>query len=203
MLGNYVLHFPLTDFAVSLLAVAALVDIAARVLARPQWASAIDWLLFSGFAGAASAVGSGWWLVSSYGHPHDDTLSLHHYFAYGALGASTVAVAARLLQARSPKLGWLRTIALALAALLVSGAGFVGGKMSHPPEAPHAHGEDATGHAMGSADPTQPPVPAHGTDGSASPPAGSAGSAMPLHGSAGSAAPRPPTPAHGKTGHPH
>ena len=153
MIGDYILHFPLTDFAVSLLALAALVDVGALVLGRPQWAVAVDWLLFAGFAGAVAAVGSGLWLVAAQNHPHDDLLTLHHYFAYGTLGAATVAVAARILQRRVPKLSWLRTSALAIAALLVSCAGFVGGKMSHGQSGGHSH--DDMVHDTGT---TQPPA---------------------------------------------
>lgn len=139
MLGDYVLHYPLTDFAVSLLTVAALVDLASRLLARPQWNIAVDWLLLTGFAGALAAVGSGMWLVAVQHHPHDDTLSLHHWFAYGTLATATVAVAARLFQRRVPKLSLLRTAALLISALLVSCAGFVGGKMAHAPAGTHVH----------------------------------------------------------------
>lgn len=153
MLGNYVLHYPLTDFAVSLLALAALVDLAARVFQRPQWSVAVDWLLYAGFGGAVMAVGSGLWLVSAQDHGHDATLSLHHYFAYGTLGVSAVAVAARLFQERVPKLALLRTAALLVSALLVSAAGFVGGKMAHPVAGTHMHthgGEEMDHDAMGS-----------------------------------------------------
>lgn len=139
MLGNHVLHYPLTDFAVSLLALAALVDVAGRVLRRPQWSIAVDWLLYTGFAGAVAAVGSGLWLVYVQNHPHDETLSLHHYFAYGTLATSAIAVAARLFQGRVPKLGLLRTAALVISAGLVSGAGFVGGTMAHPAAGTHTH----------------------------------------------------------------
>lgn len=170
MLGNYILHFPLTDFAVSLLAVAALVDIAARLLARTQWESAVDWLLFTGFAGTAAAVGSGLWLVSASGHPHDDTLSLHHKFAYGTLATATIAVAARLLQRRITKLAWLRTVALAVSALLVSCAGYVGGKMSHGTSSGHSH--EGMGHEPEPMAPTAEPPPT--PQGSAVTPSGSA-----------------------------
>ena len=52
------MHYPLTNFAVSLLAIAALIDLAARLLDRPQWNVAVDWLLFAGFAGAVARVDS-------------------------------------------------------------------------------------------------------------------------------------------------
>ena len=139
MIGNYALHYPLTDFAVSLLAVAALVDVLGRILDRPQWRIAVDWLLFTGFAGVLAAVGSGLWLVSAQRHEHGDALSVHHYFAYATLGVTSVAVVARSLQGRLPKLGFVRTIALVLAAFLVSCAGFVGGKMSHSSGRGHLH----------------------------------------------------------------
>jgi uncharacterized membrane protein len=142
VVGNYVFHYPLTDFAISLLALAALVDVTSRLLARPQWQIAVDWLLFAGFVGAMAAVGSGLWLVAVQPHSHGDTLSLHHYFAYGALGAATVAVVARTFQGRIPKLGLLRTTALLIAALLVSCAGYVGGTMAHPPRGSHTHTHD-------------------------------------------------------------
>lgn len=132
MLGDYILHFPLTDFAVSLLAIAALIDMARLVLKRPAWTTTVDLLLVAGFLGALAAVGSGLWLVSSQVHGHDDLLSMHHWFAYGTLAAASASVIARLLQKRSAIFGTIKTVTLALAALLVSGAGFYGGKMAHP-----------------------------------------------------------------------
>lgn len=64
MLGDYILHYPLTDFAVSLLAIAALIEIGRLVLKRAAWSTAVDLLLVGGFIGALVAVGSGLWLVS-------------------------------------------------------------------------------------------------------------------------------------------
>lgn len=136
MIGDYVLHFPLTDFAVSLLVLAAVLDVAQRVLSRPSWRVAVDVLLVTGFIGALVSVGSGLWLLAGSDHPHDATLSLHHWFAYGALAAASAAVTARLLERRSRVFGVVRTSTLVIAAGLVSGAGFYGGKM--------AHGGDAT-----------------------------------------------------------
>lgn len=185
MLGNYILHFPLTDFAVSLLAVAALVDVASRLFRRAGWSSATDWLLFTGFGGTLVAIGSGLWLVAASNHPHDATLDLHHKFAYGTLATATIAVAARVFQTRSPKLAWVRTIALVVAALLVSGAGFVGGKMSHgTTEGGHSHeqGQDMSTPGHGDAPGAHAPTPGEPTTmGSATVPAGSA---MPATGSA-------------------
>lgn len=143
MIGDYVLHFPLTDFAVSLLALAALIDVARLVLRRASWATTVDVLLVTGFLGALAAVGSGLWLVAAHAHVHDDLLSIHHWFAYGTLATASVSVIARLLQKRSAVFGPIKTATLVLSALLVSGAGFYGGKMAHPAddigghEAPH------------------------------------------------------------------
>lgn len=175
MIGDYVLHFPLTDFAVSLLALAALIDVASRVLGRPQWQVAVDWLLFAGFGGALAAVGSGLWLVDAAHHPHDDLLTLHHYFAYGTLAAATVAVGARLLQRRTPKLSWLRTIALIASTLLVSSAGFVGGKMAHGKTTGHSHDDPV--HEPGTMQPSapQPEGTTPGQGSADAPPRGSAG----------------------------
>lgn len=144
MLGDYVLHFPLTDFAVSLLAIAALIEVARVVLKRPAWAVAVDVLLVSGFLGALAAVGSGLWLVSTELHVHDDLLSIHHRFAYGTLATASASMIARLLQKRSPVLGAIKTVTLLVSALLVSGAGFYGGKMAHPPVGTPSH--DAVPH---------------------------------------------------------
>jgi uncharacterized membrane protein len=182
VVGNYVLHYPLTDFAVSLLALAALVDVTCRLFARPQWQIAVDCLLFAGFAGAVAAVGSGLWLVAVQPHSHGNTLSLHHYFAYGTLGAATVAVVARAFQGRIPKLGLLRTAALLIAALLVSCAGYVGGTMAHPPRGSHTHThDDEMDHdpegKMPDMQPTRDAAPTSlDTSGSASPAAEGSGS---------------------------
>lgn len=193
MLGDYILHFPLTDFAVSLLAVAALVDVATRVFARPHWTAAVDWMLFTGFVGVLAAVGSGLWLVTASAHPHDDTLSLHHWFAYSTLAVATIAVAARVLQQRIPKLAWLRTIALATAALLVSCTGFVGGKMSHGRVSGHSH--DGMEHEpSGTSDPELGPAPVGQGSGSAVP------SPLETPAGSGSAPSAPPTP-HGDHAH--
>jgi hypothetical protein len=148
VLGDYVLHFPLTDFAVSLLVLAAFIDIGRLILKRPSWTTTVDVLLVTGFLGALAAIGSGLWLVSTQLHVHDDLLATHHWFAYGTLGAASASVVARLLQKRSPVFGAIKTATLVVAALLVSGAGFYGGKMAHPVgEAPH---HDAMPHDHGS-----------------------------------------------------
>ena len=131
MLGDYVVHFPVTDFATSLLFVAALVEIGRILFHRPGWSATVDILLVGGFLGALASVGSGLWLVASSDHAHDNLLSTHHVFAYGALSAATLSVVARLLQRRSSKLAVLKTAALVVAAGLVSVAGYYGGKMSH------------------------------------------------------------------------
>ncbi len=132
MLGDYILHYPLTDFAVSLLAIAALIEIGRLVLKRAAWSTAVDLLLVGGFIGALVAVGSGLWLVSEQAHAHDDLLSVHHWFAYSTLAAASASVVARLLQKRSPVFAGVKTVTLVIAAALVSGAGFYGGKMAHP-----------------------------------------------------------------------
>lgn len=142
MLGDYILHYPLTDFAVSLLAVAALIEIGRLVLERAAWSTAVDMLMVTGFIGALVAVGSGLWLVSEQAHAHDDLLSVHHWFAYGTLAAASASVLARLLQKRTPAFARVKTVTLVVAAVLVSGAGFYGGKMAHPP------GESAHNDAM-------------------------------------------------------
>lgn len=139
MLGDYVLHFPVTDFAVSLLAVAALIELGRIFLRRPQWATAVDILLLLGFGGAMASVLTGLWLTSAGSHPHTRALDIHHWFAYGTLGVSAVAVAARAFEARSGKLATVKTVALVISAALVSGAGFYGGKMAHGDEAGHSH----------------------------------------------------------------
>lgn len=186
VLGDYILHFPLTDFAVSLLVVGALVEIGSRFLGRSQWQIAVDWFLFAGFAGAVAAVGSGLWLVAAQAHPHDDALSLHHYFAYSTLGAATVAVASRLLQRRAPRLAVLRTAALVLAALLVSGAGYVGGKMAHPKGTAHSHeamGHETAGHAHDEDSTHESPPPTSGGSETSAPPGqgASASDSQPQH----------------------
>lgn len=144
MLDDYILHYPLTDFAVSLLAVAALIELGRLAFKRAAWSTAVDLLLVGGFIGALVAVGSGLWLVSEQAHAHDDLLSVHHWFAYGTLAAASTSVVAQLLQKRSPVFAGVKTVTLVIAATLVSAAGFYGGKMAHPAgEAAH---NDATAH---------------------------------------------------------
>ncbi len=126
MFGDYILHYPLTDFAVSLLAVAALIEIGRLVLKRADWSTVVDVLLVGGFIGALVAVGSGLWLVSEQAHAHDDLLSVHHWFAYGTLAAASASVVARLLQKGSPVFAKVKTLTLMIAAALVSGAGLRG-----------------------------------------------------------------------------
>ena len=171
MIGDYVLHFPITDFAVSLLVIAALIDVGRLALRRPQWTAAVDLLAFLGFGGALAAVrrsprravATGWWLASAQDHGDSRTLSIHHWLAYGTLGVSAVAVAARLFEARVRKLAAVRTTALLVAAGLVSGAGFFGGRMAHGGDA-HAHptetGATTTDHAKTPPhDHDEPPTP--------------------------------------------
>ena len=144
MLGDYVLHYPITDFAVSLLAVAALIELGRIVLRRPSWAPAVDLLLYLGFGGAIAAVGTGLWLTSVEDHGHSRSLTIHHYFAYSTLGFATVAVIARALEARKGAFAKLKTGALLVSAALVSGAGFYGGSMAHGAreDGAHAHPDD-------------------------------------------------------------
>lgn len=104
-------------------------------------------LLVGGFLGALAAIGSGLWLVSSQAHAHDELLSMHHWFAYCTLAAASASVLCRLLEKRAPVFEALKTGTLVLAALLVSGAGFYGGKMAHPPGAP-SHHDDVPHEAM-------------------------------------------------------
>lgn len=132
MLGDYVVHFPLTDFAVSLLVVAAILEIVRLVLNRGSLSVPVDLLLYLGTLGAVAAVASGWWLVAATDHGHDELLSMHHMFAYGTLAAAIVAVVARHLRARSARFASVMTVALVVSALLASGAGFYGGKIAHP-----------------------------------------------------------------------
>lgn len=215
MIGDYILHFPLTDFAVSLLALAALIDVGRLVLKRAAWATTVDLLLAAGFLGALAAVGSGLWLISSQGHAHDDLLSIHHWFAYGTLAAASASVIARLLQKRSAVFGPIKSMMLVVAALLVSGAGFYGGKMAHPPgEAamPHTdaqpHGEAAP-HTDTTPHETMPPSQ-HGamapTDAQLTPPATTSADAV-TGGATAPAPPPKPAPAvpdgHGTTPHSH
>lgn len=209
MLGDYILHFPLTDFAVSLLAVAALIDVARLVLKRGAWTTTVDLLLVAGFLGALAAVGSGLWLVSAQVHIHDDLLSVHHWFAYGTLAAASASVIARLLQKRSPAFAAIKTTALVLSALLVSGAGFYGGRMAHPAgettdhdAVPHIdsvpHGNAAPHEGMTSTQHgAMPPADA--------PTAGSPSSATPVPADATSAPARADAakPAHNSTPHSH
>ncbi len=138
MIGDYVLHFPITDFAVSLLVIAALIDVGRLALRRPQWIPAVDLLAFLGFGGAVAAVATGLWLTSAQDHGDSRILSIHHWLAYGTLGVSAVAVAARLLEARVRKLAAVKTTALLVAAALVSATGFFGGRMAHG-DGEHAH----------------------------------------------------------------
>ena len=118
MFGDYVLHYPTTDFAVSLLVVAALLDIGGRVWKRTAWEAAADVLLFLGFAGAIASVGSGLWLVAAGDHGHARELDLHHWFAYAATGVAALAVPLRTLQRRRPHLATVKTVALAVSAAL-------------------------------------------------------------------------------------
>ena len=163
MLGDYVFHYPLTDFAVGLLAIAALLEGGRIVLKRPQWQTAIDLLLWLGFGGAVASVLSGLWLVSASGHGHTRELTLHHYFAYGTLGVAALGVVAHLGQRKQPRLAGVKTVALFASAALVSAAGYFGGAMAHP----KGHADD--GHDM--AQPAHPDMGSqsdhgHPTDGS-------------------------------------
>lgn len=148
MFGNYILHHPLTDFAVALLVIAALIDVGRLVLRRPQWQAAVDLLLLLGFGGALVSVGSGLWLVAVQDHGHSKTLTIHHWLAYSTLGVATVGVIAHFLAGRRPAFAKLKTAALLVSAALVSSAGFHGGKMAHPAgEAmPHTHGDEPAPH---------------------------------------------------------
>ena len=67
MLGDYVLHHPITDFPVALLVIAALFQITCLVLKRPQWQVIADATLVVGFVGSLAAVGTGLWLAGSTG----------------------------------------------------------------------------------------------------------------------------------------
>lgn len=164
MIGHYVLHYPVTDFAVSLIVLAAFVDLLGRLLERPQWKIAVDWLLFTGFAAGVAALGTGLWLVSVHDHANPDTVSLHRWFAYSTVGAAAIAVAARVFQHRVPKLNFLRTAALAIAAGLVCCTGYVGGKMTHSSRSTHVHTHDHGAHELApeseSPEPTET-APAH------------------------------------------
>jgi len=156
VVGNYAFHYPVTDFAVSLLVVAAFVDMLGRALERPHWRVAVDWLLFTGFAGALAALGTGLWLDKDHGHSNADTLSLHRWFAFSTIGATTIAVSARILERRMPKLGAVRTTALAVAAGLVCCTGYVGGRMTHSGRNSHVHTHDAD---PGESEGAEPPTP--------------------------------------------
>lgn len=142
MLGQYVLHYPITDFAVSLVVLAAFVDLLGRALERPHWKVAVDWLLMTGFAGGLAAMGTGLWLAVDHHPANEDTQSLHQWFAYSTVGATAIAVAARLFERRLPSLGALRTAALAIAAGLVCCTGYVGGRMTHSGGGGHVHTHD-------------------------------------------------------------
>lgn len=142
MVGQYALHYPITDFAVSLVVLAAFVDLLGRALERPHWKVAVDWLLFTGFAGALAAMGTGLWLVADHHPSNEDRQSLHQWFAYTTVCATAIAVAARLFERRLPRLGALRTAALAIAAGLVCCIGYVGGRMTHSGAGGHVHTHD-------------------------------------------------------------
>ena len=160
MIDDYVLHFPLTDFPVAFLVLAALVECGRLAFRRP-WTLVVDVLLLFGWLGALVAVGSGLWLVAIMQVDHADELAVHHYFAYATLGAATIAGVARLLVTRRPKLAVLKTLGILASALLVSGAGFVGGAMAHSSEHDMP---GAPSQASGSegAPPATVPQPAHG-----------------------------------------
>lgn len=141
MLGDYVFHYPITDFSVALLVIAALFQITCLVLKRPQWQVIADATLVVGFLGSLAAVGTGMWLVavSDHGRSKD-------WFAYSGLGVAAIATLALAMSKRRPGLAKLKIIALVIAAGLVSTAGFFGGKMAHPAneQGPHTHGDDGT-----------------------------------------------------------
>lgn len=202
MLGDYILHFPLTDFAVSLLAVAALIEVARLVVKRPAWAATVDVLLVTGFLGALAAVGSGLWLVSTELHVHDDLLSIHHWFAYGTLAAASASMIARLLQKRSPVFGAIKTVTLLLSALLVSGAAFYGGKMAHPPPGTPSHDalphDDAVPHSE-----TMPADHGMSPDHGAMPSASDAGATPPTLPDAAKSEPATKPKDHDSTPHQH
>jgi uncharacterized membrane protein len=142
--GQYVLHYPITDFAVSLVVLAAFIDLLGRGLERPQWQIAVDWLLFTGFAAGLAAMGTGLWLVTDHHPANEDTMWLHRSFAYSTVCATGIAVAARSFERRVPRLGALRTLALAIAAGLVCCTGYIGGRMTHAGGGNHVHTHDGT-----------------------------------------------------------
>jgi len=146
MLGDYILHHPITDFPVALLVVAAIFQIACSVLKRPRWQVIADAMLVVGFLGSLAAVGTGLWLVAASDHGHSKALSIHHWFAYSALGVAALATLALWMSKRRPELAKVKIIALVISAGLVSAAGFFGGKMAHPvgEQAPHTHADDGT-----------------------------------------------------------
>jgi uncharacterized membrane protein len=142
VVGHYALHYPITDFAVSLLVVAAFVDLLGRALERPDWRIAVDWLLFTGFAGGVAAMCTGLWLATDHDHSNPDTLSLHRWFAYSTVCTAAIALAARIFERRLPKLSVMKTAALAIAAALVCCTGYVGGRMTHSSRGNHVHTHD-------------------------------------------------------------
>lgn len=141
MIGDYVLHHPLTDFAIALLVVAAMIELGRIGLHRPQWAIAVDLALLVGWAGAVVAVGSGLWLVAARGEEHAGVLAIHHWFAYVTLAVASLTGIARFLVSRGHGFAKLKTVGLFMSAVLVAVAGFFGGKMAH--QAHTAHGEAA------------------------------------------------------------
>ena len=126
VLGDYVLHHPITDFPVALLVIAAMFQVACFVLKRPQWQVIADATLVVGFVGSLAAVGTGVWLVAVSDHGRSKILSIHHWFAYSALGVAAVATLALALSKRRPELAKVKIVALVISAGLVSAAGFFG-----------------------------------------------------------------------------
>ncbi len=133
MIGDVILHFPLTDVPVTLLIVGALIDLAGLILGRERPRMVASWMLVIGTTGAALAAGTGLWLATYpiYGS-HADLLPIHRLLGLATLGAGITAVALTVVARRLPALLHVRLAALLLAAVLAAATGWYGGEMAHP-----------------------------------------------------------------------
>lgn len=128
---NYEFHYPLTDFPVAFLLAAAGFEMGAYLLKRPEWFRFARSLLWLGSAGAVLAIVSGLWLVHDHPDLESKALDRHHLFAYLSMAASTVAVILDQVAERYPKYRLFKSFFVITAAIMVSLAGFFGGKMAH------------------------------------------------------------------------
>lgn len=133
MIADYVLHFPLTDFAIVLVIVGACFELAARFTSNELWDKIARAMLILGSAGIALTISSGLWLVSTtdHGGHHGDALDTHRLLGLSAGVLVLLTLMFHLARNKVPAAIAGRTVAYVLAAALTAAAAFAGGQMAH------------------------------------------------------------------------